>query len=312
MNRGNRIGELMLELREMPQYELIMSLEGFDASIFTFDKNFSDLESLIRYLTTDPKAENLHALKNRDQLHEFLAHIIRALHNFVAAAQSLIDHTGRLHRKLYAKTANFEDYQARVDQEFAKDPMAHFVKGLRQYCQHYKAPNLIIETFWDGGDSDVIRTVYLPKEDLLSFGSWTTPAKEFLEEIEEKVNLLEVAAAYRRKLLDFYDWFQIRQMQIHAPEIEEFRVKETELLILILEQKIDSGLVNKGLDMPQERDEIFLSIFSSNEFAELETLPIDSPKRPQRAVELLRRHLPISEDLRNKIYRWYEEIGSEL
>lgn len=312
MNNGHRIVALMDELRAMPQYELLMSLRGFNVSIFTFDWNFTDLSKLIEFITTDPKASHLHAMRNRDKLHEFLSQIIRTLHNFVAAAQSLIDHTRRLHRNLYAETGEFQDYQARIEEEFARDPMSQFVIGLRQYCQHYKAPNLAIETTWERGDDNETRTVYLLKEDLLAFGRWNALALEFLDAIEEKVNLLEITSTYRQKVLDFYEWFQARQFEIHATEMAEFRDRENELHILMLEQQIHSGLHNRGVEMPHERDGIFLSIFTSDEFAQLDTLPTDSLERPQKAIELLQQHLPVSEELGELIYRWYREIGSQL
>ena len=312
MSRGKRIVMLMQELQRMPEYELIASLRGFNISIYTFDKNYSALRKLIEFLANDPKAEPLFWVRNRDKLQNVMREIIRLLHNHVASALSLLDHTRRLHRKLYSEGEKFNDYQVRIDKEFARDPLAQFVKGLRKYCQHYKSPDLAITTSWQKGDESATRTVGLFKEDLLTFDGWSAAAKKYLEAVEEKVDVLEVATAYRDKLLGFYEWFRSRQLDIHSEELKAFRDKETELLILTLEDRLESAFRHRNHEIPHERDEIFLSIFSSSEFAELEKIPIESIERPRRAIQLLEQGFPVPDHVKQQIYRWYKEVGSKL
>jgi len=312
LNRGHRIIALMKELQSMPEYELVTSLTGFNISIFTFDKNFIELKSMIEFLTTDPRADHLFWLRNRDQLSQVLYNIIRLLHNYVASALSLIDHTMRLHHKLSSQPPRFPEYGARVASEFTSDPLTQFVRGLREYCQHYRSPNLSVKVSWKPGDERETRTIWLLKDDLVSFDGWSAPAKAFLATVADNVNVLETATTFREKVIDFNRWFQERQQQIHAPEIENYRVKENELLTLTLEDKIELALANKDRDIPRERDEIFLSIFSSSEFAELETFALDSPERAERATELLQRYYPVPEHIKQGIMRWYLEVGSKL
>jgi hypothetical protein len=303
----------MQELKLSPQYELVQSLRGFNISIFTFDRNFQDLKSLIIFTTSDPRAQHLYAIRNRDKLNEIMSQIIRLTHNYVASALSLIDHTRRLHRNLYEEDNSFPEYQERVDAEFVGDGLAQFIKGLRQYCQHYKAPNLEVETKWPGTGSDLTRTVYLLKEDLESFDGWNVAAKSFLAEVDTKVDLLNIAEAYRTKVLAFYEWFQHRQLEIHAVELDEFRSKEQELLLLMLDRKIESSSQAFGRDdVPHEPDEIFLAIFSSDEFARLNEYPMESSERAEEAIRILGEHAPVSEDLAERIRRWYTDVGSKI
>ncbi len=307
MSRGLEILKLMRELRDMPEYELYTQLQGFSVSIYTFDKNYLELVKLISFLASDPKADYLFWLRNRDKLMLVMRDIIRLTHNYVAAALSLIDHTRRLYSKLYTEDGLFPDYQSRVRSEFAHDPLSQFVKGLRQYCQHYRAPNLYVTTTWKRGDERESRTFNLHKDDLATFEGWSATARKYLDEVDEKVDILVVATEYREKVIAFYRWFQTRQAEIHSSDIRRFKEKEAQLLSLMLEDKIDMVFAESRQGLPHRKDDVFTSIFTSREFDELEGIPRRSLERPLRAIELLEeRFFPITEKMKQRIIELYK------
>jgi hypothetical protein len=298
----------MHELTEMPEYHLVMQLQGLSMSIYTFDRNYQTLRNFITSLASNPRFDELFILRNRDRLMVAMNEIIRFLHNYVASALSLIDHTRRLHRRLYSESDKFADYHSRVTSEFARDPLAQFVKCLRQYCQHYKAPNLAVNESRNRGEERPIRTFNLLLEDLGTFDGWSSTAKMYLSAAGEQINVLEVATQYRDKVIDFYKWFQSRQGEIHADTLKQFRAKESELLLLQLEDKIDMYLAMDKQGIPYRKDEVFTSIFTSREFDELGSLPADSGARATRAIELLEeRFFPVPEKIKRKIHILYQK-----
>lgn len=128
-----------------------------------------------------------------------------------------------------------------------------------------------------------------------------------MDAVAENVDVLEIAAEYTEKVMAFYEWFQSRQEEIHVDELRRFREKESQLLFLMLEDKIDMSFAQSRQGVPHRKDDIFTSIFTSREFGELEKIPRDSPNRPLRAIELLeQRFFPISEETKQKIIRLYE------
>jgi hypothetical protein len=234
--------------------------------------------------------------------------VIRLLHNYVASVMSLVEHTRRLYNKLYAAGNEFTDYQPRVDQEFVQDPLAQFVQCLRLYCQHYKAPNLDITVSWNQGDARPTRTVSLLVEDLKTFDGWTPVARKYLDTINEKIEIVTLATAYRDKVITFYQWFQSRQEEIHKEEIQRFRDKDRELLLLMLDGNIDRYYAEAKQGLPHNKDDVFLSIFTSKEFTELEGIPIESPQRALRAIALLEeRFFQTPQEMKEKIIRLYQE-----
>ena len=300
----------MDEIMAMPEYRLRQQLLAFNTSIYIFDQNFAELHRLIDFLLNSREGQMLTAERNRDKLRKVQIDIIRRLHNFVAASLSLVDHTRNLYKKIYADNGLFSEYQARVDGEFVTDPLSQFVKCLRHYCQHYRAPDIGIKVSVTQSEDGMVeqRQSVLILDDLKTFDKWNSTAKKYMSSLQEDVDILEVATFYREKVMAFYQWFQSRQLEIHSAELERFKAKQTEFALLILEGRVNACLNNKE-DMPNRGEEIFLGIFVSDDFDALEGLPVNSPDRAELAIETLKKYSPVSDELRQKIRQLYNEPG---
>lgn len=303
-------GLIMDEILAMPEYGIRQQLLAFNTSIYIFDKNFEELHRLINFLLNHPEAEMLLSERNKDRLRGVQIDIIRRLHNFVAASLSLIDHTRRLYKKLYADSDQFPEYQAKVDSEFKVDPLSQFIKCLRQYCQHYKAPDIGIKvtvTQSEEGMTEQKQSI-LMLDDLKTFDSWNSHAKKFIDSQGEAIDILEVASAYREKVITFYKWFQSRQIDIHSDELKRFESKQEEFALLMFESRINACL-NNETDISYRGEEIFLGIFSSSDFEAIEQIPIDSSERLKLSLKILEGYYTVSDELKEKICQLYETPG---
>jgi hypothetical protein len=233
LSNGRRIVELGNEIEQLPGFKLYyQDLKGLDISLYIFNRNYTDLSNIITFITADPRGAMLHTVENRDKLEAFGYDVICRIHNFVAAAKSLVDHTHNLYDKLYGVNDLFPEYQERIDNDFKYDPLSKFVQDLRRYCQHYKSPIIMFTTTVDSNGSP-IRTISIPLDNLQAFKDWSAPAKKYLRTIQEKAYVLEVATAYRDKVIVFHDWFRSRQLEIHADELKELDDKKDELRLLM-------------------------------------------------------------------------------
>jgi len=305
-SNGEEIAILIKEFHELPEYALYKSLTGFNISHYILNTNYSQHKKILEFVMNNPEFERLMDIRNRDQLNSLLDEVIRLLHNFVAAAMSLVDHTRNVYKELYSQTGKFPDYQDRIDRDFKDDPLVQFVHCLRQYCQHYRTPNISIQHSWNKNDDKIKNTVNLLKNDLEMFSSWNVNARKYLDQIEERVDAYELITTYREKVLDFHAWFNARQKEIHKTEFNLLRKKEKEVLTAQLNHFLDMALSSKEKSRVGEVD-IFYGIFSSRDYKELSEIPMDSPGRCARAVKLLQGHLPISDDIIKKINDWYKK-----
>ncbi len=245
-------------------------------------------------------------VKNRDKLDILLDEIIRMTHNFVASAMSLVDHTRIFYKKSYEKNDRFPDYQAKIDDTFTNDNLVQFVHCLRQYCQHYRSPNISVEESWNQGDQRPKRSIKLLKRDLNTFSGWNSKAKNYLMGEDEKIDLISVIDIYKDKILNFHSWLRKRQGEIHAAEFKVLRDKEKEVLVAQIVMFLNGALKNDRMQYSGE-DEIFYGIFTSKDYEELEAYSWDSPARSKRAIELLKQRLDVPEDVIRRIRLWYEK-----
>lgn len=277
------------KMQAMPGFMLESELAGLDTSIYIFNRNFDELEKLITFLTEDPGSFRLQAVDRRDVLDTFFLEILRLLHNFVAAALSLIDHTRNQYQRLYeADKATFPDYQKRINSDFKNDPLSQFVKGLRQYCQHYRAPSIEIQltvTKVDDGFSET-RKVLLSKQDLASFSSWNLAAKNFLTAVDEKVDVLEIVKSYRDTVSNFYKWYRERQLEIHAEELSELSNVRNQAFQLDLDMKL-RGCLNNKENYPWRGEELFSGLLSYTEQKRLQDLDPASLERYELLIQIL-------------------------
>lgn len=302
-------GQLMFEMMAMPEFKLREQLLGFKTSIYILQVNFKELETLIEFLVNPSNANAPSVITNPERLPSARAEVTRRLHNFVAAAQSLVDHTRVLYRKLYEGSNRFPDYQSHVEKQFVHDPLAQFVQRLRQYCQHYKSPAIGVNQSFTRAENELIdqRAVYLQPSQLLEFDGWNVAARKYIDSLGgENVDVLAVARAYRDKVTDFYAWFEGRQSEIHAEELNRLDEKEARFHLREIEVSINMCLNNPG-NMPYGEDGVFFPLFSGSNLNELAGMGGDRDARASRAVELLETRFQVPERLKDKIRKLYQE-----
>src|SRR4051812_25887440 len=109
---------LIMEIMQMPEYNVRQKLMAFNNSLYIFSMNYEELNLALDFFTKNKDDGSLSAVKNRDKLAVVQDEVLRRLHNFVASAQSLIDHTRRFYQTMYEGDSLLPEYQERVNAEF--------------------------------------------------------------------------------------------------------------------------------------------------------------------------------------------------
>ncbi len=304
MDRNIDILQLRDELEQLLGSRIIQENNALALSLYTLDRNYEELQELLVAAEARIDLNMFDSYRDNDTWEVIDREIVRRLHNFVAAALSLIDHTRRLYEKLYGSDKRFQDYEERKNQEFVNDPLAQFVRYLRQYCQHYQAPNLRYTVNIEP-PYKLEKVITLAKEDLLTFNGWNAAAKKYLTTVTREVHIRTVAEAYITKIRTFYTWFHDRQEDIYAEEIAAFRRMEAEILLLQLDREIvrSMGQNDQYIFNP---DHAFFNIFTPKEIRHLESIPMDEAEHVAIAIALLKRHLVVPDDMKDKIRKLYQ------
>lgn len=274
------------ELVAMPEWKTLARIRHFNASQKLFRANAKELRDLLLFMTKDPKGFALTSVRNRAHLDEAMDEVIRRMHNFVAAALSLVDHARVFYKELYEKPGSFPDYVEHVKARLAENPDVQFVNCLRQFAQHYKLPDVTTKLQAEQGKGVTIQLL-LSKANLETFSGWNATAKKYLQAANEEIDLMAVLDTYEATILEFYKWVAQRQQEIHAKDIAAVEEKRKELLEAHAAEL--PGLMDGMLEVYAKGigsfADVFATALSATDHVELAPLEGDLPKWTDEAIE---------------------------
>jgi hypothetical protein len=223
--------EMKQALRQSEGALLDSDLLALKRSLGVFVRNCDELLGFLS-TTDDPlTAIRLWAVQNREGFDRFLDEVDRLLHNVVAAAMSLREHTYRVRAKwlkLDQRDRIREEHDERVRQVFAESRTAQLVGGLRIIVQHRKLPRLLGHASHAPGQAFESK-IHLDSDDLLEWDGWSPAVRAFLQEGEEPVELDELVAEYREAVVSFHTWFGDAVRQRNAPILQDLERGRREL-----------------------------------------------------------------------------------
>lgn len=279
MKQGKSIVQLDKALRQTAEFAITDEIRSFSRSIELFDGNYRELRDLLLFFEDINKSIYLEQDGNDIERRRLLREIVRFMHNYVAAAMSLIEHSRIHYRKLYERNQLFPEYQKKVDAVFKDDPLSCFVKDLRQFFQHYALPGISLQMNWTKATGIMERTVRLSLVDLKGF-KWSSTAKQFFTAQTEDIDLLKLTNAYHEKVTAFYQWFQRRQEQLHATDFKKVAEAKQQMLRLALPDILNSTLQFPGLTVVQFEASIL-------KFLNEDTLVMLALMKPESKAEFL-------------------------
>jgi hypothetical protein len=299
-SRGDRLSRLAQELRQMPEKRIQDEIHSVRSSVEVFRGNQRELVSFLAWCEQAPENEDIVYAAAWSKREKQSYELRRLLHNYVAAAMSLVDHTRVSHNRLY-EDGDFPDYQPRVERDFARNPLAQFVKGLRMYVTHVQTTGVIFRFNVDDETEEIHRQLGVETATLRDWDGWNAPAKAYLSKASDFIRIADVAAEYGQKVHDFYHWYDDRQNEILGDDLDRYRSKQEEALALKLEIRIDNLLESSDESITGEK--VFSGVLDMAEIEQIDGLPQGSIERASRAVELLGHYIQPSEALIAKLRR---------
>lgn len=214
-----------LEELELPHLERIF-FEGEGTEIlFIFrpatvahqilqDNQMELIEFLSRYRDPDIADEEW---SNEESFQKFNREAIRLLHNYVAAVQSLVEHTRNAVRELQVSEEFAAQYQDRVHSDFAASPVGRFVQDLRDFVLHKDLPQIWAQR----GTAKPHRDVVLDADSLGAWDGWSSAAKEYLRGKKRWISLLDAVEEYGVVVERFQAWLDARLHEVYRHAFEQ-------------------------------------------------------------------------------------------
>lgn len=162
----------------------------------------------------------LMSVKNRAAGEQAHCEIGRLLHNFLASAKTLVDHTRVFMEEHYPGSALKRRYAEKVDTDLACDEVCKFVHDLRNYMLHCGLPNIERYVVFDQRKG-VSSGVQLKSADLLTWDKWTAVSRRFLQK-NETIGLGQIARDYAERVTAFHKWLDDELREHHRQDLDEF------------------------------------------------------------------------------------------
>jgi hypothetical protein len=199
----------------------------FKAVAQTYRVFLGNDRALREYLTRhiDPAvALPLWDLNNRPAFDAFLDEVVRLLHNYLASAGSLRDHTRRVWAKYLPDDPAYREH-ARAT--FAESGLSEFVQSLRNYSLHNQLP--IAHGHMSIAGDEISWGVRLSRTDLVRWAGWRVGAKQYLRDLDDDgIDLGDLVAAYTSIVVQFNKWFGRSFVSRQLNALERLRKLEEE------------------------------------------------------------------------------------
>ncbi len=209
--------------------EHINRTHGRTFSLNVFRMNAQELIEITRRVSDSDEGLRLMSQNNREAGKQIHREVNRRLHNFVAASLTLIEHTRVFMRERYTGTVVFELYQAKVAAEFSNEPLARFLQDLRNYMLHKGLPESTMFLAYESnpqmpdGGGELTTGIRYNANILLAWDGWKAPAKTFIENAGEYVDIHAFVDTYTDKVILFHEWLQNELDRFHAEDLAQLQ-----------------------------------------------------------------------------------------
>jgi len=212
----------MEQFENSPERALFIQLEALRGSYRMFTGNYRELIDLLDIVENPVVAIPLKDAKRRAESLKVLEAITRLLHNFLASAKSLIDHTRTHMQSLYKGQCFLSEYETRVADQFASSPVQRFVQDLRNYALHYALPVTGSLFSWESTEGLNI-AYYINAVELRKWDRWSPEGLQYLNAFQEILPIKQLASDYFSLVDAFYKWLDKRQQEINSEKLECYR-----------------------------------------------------------------------------------------
>lgn len=215
---------LSREIYDSEAFQIQLRLETLAVNYFVLQRNYEEIKILLMAVQHPNTFDQVWAPNKQQEMKRVLREVTRMLHNLVASAKTLVEHTRILIKEWYADTEFLRDYEIEVKKRFAGNPTVGFIEDLRNFGLHFRLPLISalfeIKNNPDTNEATAKQSIILDKSNLLQWQGWTAKGKIYLESANDRIGLEEVIDRYFQDVNDFHQWMRDRLVGIHSNELK--------------------------------------------------------------------------------------------
>ncbi|AWS93892.1 hypothetical protein [Citrobacter sp. CRE-46] len=207
-------------------------------SLNVFQMNALELIEAVQKVKDPDQGLLLMMENNREAGLQAHRELNRHVHNFVSSSLTLVEHTRVFMRKNYSDTQLLQTYETQVVATFAKSPVAQFVQGLRNYMLHRGLPasSMFMKFVSNPGEIDgsgsMETGVHYDTASLLDWRDWKAPARTYLENAGEHLDIHDFAIEYLTLVNQFHEWLDNTLNIHHLSDLQELKLLQSQFQMI--------------------------------------------------------------------------------
>lgn len=212
--------------------EIDRKLQALKCSYQVFQGNFHELSQWLKYLE-NPSSSQIIYSPEKLEIELLRIETSRLLHNFLASAKILVDHTRKIIDDLYSEQHEFnEEYYKTLNEMVTRYPIQKFIQDLRNYTIHRVLPMLSIKGNLQSANEKNYnyRMQIQINDEFRQWEKWTQPSKDYLIGLQDSIDLKSLVSEYYIMIENFYNWFEMQQQELHKLDLERLDKMEEEIL----------------------------------------------------------------------------------
>jgi hypothetical protein len=131
---------LTREIQDSRSYQIYLRLQTLRINYFVFHRNYEELKMLVMAAQHPNTFDQIWAPDKPQEMTRILGEMIRMLHNLIASAKTLVEHTRILIKDWYPDSEFLREYNAEIRKRFVGNSLIGFVEDMRNYALHYRLP----------------------------------------------------------------------------------------------------------------------------------------------------------------------------
>ena len=204
--KDNYFDELQKKIKSHPGKPIFDALQVYGVSLNFLFGNCNQLRQLVCLLEDPKDPAKIMGIDQRTHLQSLFDETNRHFHNFLTSVTTLVDHTRNLMGEDFVKLEHRQEYQNKVNALFANDPLAQFLKDLRNYITHYAVPHIgFAKRFGSILANTAPGELYVDMDHLETKFHWSSPSRKFIEMNQPKMRMLKLVDDYETKTRCFTD-----------------------------------------------------------------------------------------------------------
>lgn len=190
--------------------------------------NGVQLRKLLELLENSQHALHLCTPDEHDQLRMLQSEVVRHLHNFLASARTLVDHTRVVMKEPFIIEAHRTEYREEVTRIFADDPLIGFMHELRNFTLHRSIPITSLQLSLHPTSGQFDSAVLVDLDQMADWDGWRSAGKAFIGSHRPTIRIMALIDGYEGKVRVFYEWFCLQFQKHYHGEMEEVLAMQKE------------------------------------------------------------------------------------